>query len=257
MNFRGHYSVIVYDLPPEREELLAVLINEFGYHKTDARIRLRHLPGILSEVFPHERATQLAVALENVGCHTSVVSVEELPDLVHAPLLHHVRCEEQGLMVLDMDGELVAVHPWSSFVFLSVGAVPRSSVEQTTRSQVVPTVTASREPLSTPMRVGELTNEMWLCCGSPEQFYRVLEHEMNYEFLGEQMSNSSSVNFKLLVQEILKHAPGLAYSASTRLFLNDQPQENFSYPSAADFRELVAGQIVVVHEVRKHEGKAS
>ncbi len=253
MNLQGTFSVFISELPDDHEPIVDLLIRDFEYHRTDARIRLRHLPGILPDNFSYEKATQLAAELENADCHAGVVDTNNIPDLKHAPLLHHVRCEPQGFTILDISGNVLEALPWSSFTFLTVGAVPTTSVERGAHSQATPPASAAREPAKAPLRSDHDTMALWLATDSPERYLRVVEHEMNYEYLGDRKSTSSSENFKHLIQDILNFAPQIASTLSVKQYLDGRPQRRFHYDSLEALRDATVGQLVVVQEVRRHE----
>ena len=253
MNLQGTFSVFISRMPEDREPIVELLVRDFGYHKTDARIRLRHLPGIIPEKFSYEKATQLAAELENADCHVGVVDTNNIPDLTHTPLLHHVRCEPEGFAILDLGGDVQETHPWSSFIFLTVGAVPIASVKHGAYSQATPPASAAGDPAKAPLRSDHDTMVLWLVSDAPRRYFRIVEHEMNYEYLGERKSTSSSANFKYLVEDILKFAPQIASTLSVRQYLDGQLKPNFHYDSLEALREATIGQLVVVQDVRKHE----
>lgn len=96
-------------------------------------------------------------------------------------------------------------------------------------------------------------HEFWIATEDPDRCFRFQEHEMNFEYLGERMSTSGTENCKRLVQDIRQRATRIACTSGLNAYLDGNLQAEDRYQSAELFHNFVAGQIVVVRGVRKHE----
>lgn len=244
MSESNDYTLLIDDLPDSRDELVRVLVEEFGYHPTDARVRLRHLPGALPERFSRARASALAQRLQKCGCRASLIEQAMIPDLRHAAVLHHVRCVPPGLFIVAPEGHVSEVVPWSQLLFLSVGALRFGTDEQGHLDAHAgethdPNVYAAHDHYS---------HEAWLAL-TDGRCVRFEEHQMNYEYLEERLASSGTVNFKLLIEDLVRFAPQLTLSASAKAFLSPQVLKDHVFESVEAFRELTAGQIALVRSL--------
>lgn len=253
MNDSGNFAVCVYDLPIERDDLLDVLIDHFGYHRTDARIRIRNLPGILPDRFAQARALQLVDEIQEAGGHAMVVADDEIPDLKHAPLLHHVRCAEQGFVIVGSSGAIEEVVPWSTLVGLAIGKVHNSISDHGARPVVFNSHTDGLPAVGATPERHHVIHELWLATESPARYFRFKEHEVNFEYLDERKTTSGTTNFKLFVQDIVRHAPQIAYTAAVKSYLDGELRQQDEYSSPEAFHNYVAGQMVVIRTVRRRE----
>lgn len=249
----GSYALCIYDLPQDDHPIVQLLVDEFDYHPTDAKVRMRRLPGLLSDRFSYERATQLAVKIENAGAHAGIVEENDLPDIKHAPLLRHVRCEGEGLQIVGLTGEITETISWTNLIFLTVGLVPGSSLDHAARPQVFMSHTDGTPPVGMHRDHHPPIHEFWIATENPDRCFRFQEHQMNFEYLGERKSTSGTENCKLLVRDLQQHAPHIASTASINAYMNGDLRAESRIQSAELFHNLVAGQIVVVRSVRKHE----
>src|SRR4051812_5007448 len=76
--------VVVFALPDEREKLHAALEHGLELSPLDARIRARHLPGLLPETLPAEKADALVDAMHQLGIEAEAIDPHDCPDLSHS-----------------------------------------------------------------------------------------------------------------------------------------------------------------------------
>jgi len=240
------FLIFVFDVCDDRDAVLNVLTEKFEYHKTDANIRFRHMPGMLREHFPRERAQELAGALNAIGCHAKVVEGSKLPDLKHAAQIHHLRCVDSGLEVVNADGSVSETLSWESINLVTVGAIPSSTVDGSPTIHPNAAATDHADPVTHPEK---FAMELWVVANQGQLFFRAEQHEMNYEYLGDRKVSSTKGNLELLVRDILEKASHLLVLGTTRDFLNHRPLKTYAFSTPDDLRDLVAGQVAVVLEM--------
>ena len=75
--------------------------------------------------------------------------------------------------------------------------------------------------------------EAWLIATDPLRVVRIDPLRMNYESLGPRMASSAAVNFRILIDEILRLAPHLHRTPATRAWLDHLPAEQFRFADSA------------------------
>ena len=73
--------------------------------------------------------------------------------------------------------------------------------------------------------------ELWLVREQPFQAWRIDHLEMNYEYLGDRMSTSAALNFRVFVQDVADHAKAAYLTPSTRAYLETQRAEDYRFDS--------------------------
>lgn len=245
----GDHQVAVFRLPTDHDDLLRELRRELGLNPVDGRIQIHHLPGVLPEHLPRAAAERVATAIRSVGGDAATLSADTRPELNRAPTVHHVRCTACGLEIVSLDGNTQLI-PWDRLRLISVADVPLDGV----RHFVAPRTAVIR---ATPrIKEARLTTrtlrgaEMWIVCEGPFQAFHIDHREMNYEYLGPRLSSSAAVNFRLLLDDLVEHAPHARLTPTTHAFREHASADQCRYASAEDHRKAV--ELAVIRE-RTHK----
>jgi hypothetical protein len=232
------FGVVIFGLPAEREALLRALRRELKLNGVDGRIQLHHLPGMLPERLSRADAERVAAAVRAVGADAGVLSADEWPDFGHAPTVHHVRCAECGLEIASLSGTSAELIPWRNVSLISVADVPLGGVQHfvAPRTAVIRATPRIKEAGLEGLLRGA---EMWIVCNGPFRAFRINHREMNYEYLGGRLSSSSAVNFELLLNDIVEHAPQARLTRTTQAFVQHAHAHQWRYASAEEHRQQV------------------
>ncbi len=212
------WRVVVFGQPDQIPDLAEVLSSELGLVAIDAMQHAHSAPGVLPHSMDRTTAERVAGAIARSGLSAKAIPDAELPQLHEAPRLHHVRCEDNGLVLIGLHGEVTERIPWASFQLLCIGQVPEDSVRRYDATDTH-LLAAAPDPLirshAYPVSEGP---EAWLFA-APDRVFRIDHLQMNYEYLGERMESSAAVNFRLLIDDLLTRTVHLRRSPSTRAWL--------------------------------------
>jgi len=226
-----YFQVVVFATPDDPHDLAEVLTEVLGIHLTDAMLHARRAPGILPDRMSREQADRLAAAVDELGLHAESVSAEEIPDFGHGEAVHHVQCPEAGLDIFGLRGGLDDCVPWDEIELICVGVVPQETTRHYLTDEMA-TLSAARRtappPHDVPLSPGP---ELWFIRRSPPHAYRVDHKRMNYEYLGERKTDSATVNFRLFLEDLLRHAPRAYVTPSTRAFLAHGSERLYHFDS--------------------------
>lgn len=230
----GHeqnFQVVAFAAPGDPEELAHVLTEVLEIHPTDAMHHARRAPGILPERLSREQADRLAAAINELGLHAEVIAAGEIPDFGHAEAVHHVQCPEAGLDIFGLRGGLDDCVPWDEIELICVGVVPQETTKHYPTSEMA-TLSAARRTTPPPHDVRLSPGPaLWFIRRSPTHAYRVDHKRMNYEYLGARKTDSATVNFRLFLEDLLRHAPRAYVTPSTRAFLGHGSERLYHFDS--------------------------
>lgn len=226
------YRVAVYAAPDDYEELGEALRSVLGMHATDAMVHARSAPGVLAISLERAPAEELARAIQTLGLRTEVVSEADLPSLEHTPVVHHVRCLDEGLEILELHGHEAALLPWDDITLLSVGQVPQETARHSSEAQTSSVKAArwgSPSVTETQLPPGP---EAWIVCERPRRAFRIDHKRMNYEYLGDRKTDSATANFRLFIDDVIARARHAYLTPATRAYLEQQSVTDYSFESS-------------------------
>lgn len=219
----------VFSKPDDLHELAGVLAEELGLHPTDAMHEAHSVPSVLTPRLTSANADRIASAIELMGLRTEAISMDELRAFEDLRAAHHVACRLTGLEILDLVGLPTELIPWDDIEVLSVGEVPAEASHHPVTEKF--TVISTARPLHDSVsNVPSHTPELWIICRQPERVYRLDAGKLNFESLGERKTNSKQVNLRLLLQDIVRHAPHAHLTPATHDFLEHSKLTPFTSP---------------------------
>jgi hypothetical protein len=225
------YRVAVFAAPDDPRELARVLELCLGMHATDALFHARSAPGVLAIPLDRPLAERVTAGIVSLGVQAAAVAEADLPDFSRAAVVHHARCLETGLEIVELHGVEAALVPWSDVELLSIGQVPQETARHYLAAESV-TVRAARRTgpttVQTPLPPGP---EAWVLCARPSRIFRIDHKRMNYEYLGDRKSESATANFRLFIDDVVSHARGAYLTPSTRAYLEHGSVADYSFDS--------------------------
>jgi hypothetical protein len=242
--------LVVFSLPEEREAVADCLVRSLGYSSLDAKIRLRHLPGILPERFDRPRAEQAAGEINGIGGHAFAVDDADVPRLDHVRMLHHVRIADEGFEIVGVSGAHEETLPYASLALLSIGDVPLGPPGRREPGTAGVVIHSAPVPPSGSLTTQHRGPEMWLTTESPFRAFHFEHDAMNYEYLGDRKTTSATANFSELVRDLVDRAPGLFLTRSARTFIGHEPVGQLRFESQDAHRSYVTAQILLMRQVR-------
>jgi hypothetical protein len=223
------FRVAVFAAPAEPQELGQVLSEVLGMHPTNAAVHARSAPGLLPDCLSREEAERLAAAIERTGLHAAALPASEVPDLTHSEVVHHARCLDVVLQILELHGQVEAGIPWGDVMLLSAGMIPLETAKHFEASAVSAARRTTHPPLEVSLSEGP---ELWIACDRPLRIYRIDHKRMNYEWLGERMTDSATANFRLFLESLVRHAPHAYLTPATRAYLEHRPEGLYHFDTA-------------------------
>lgn len=221
--------VAVFAKPDDVHELADVLAEELGLHPTDAMHEAHSVPSVLSPRLTPANADRIASAIERLGLRSEAIPMEDLLAFEDLRTVHHVACRLSGLEILDLAGLPTELIPWDDLEVLSVGETPADASHHQLTEKF--TVVSTARPLhDVATNVPTHTPELWIVCRQPERVYRLDASKLNFESLAERKTNSKHINLRLLLQEIVRHAPQTHLTPAAREFLDHDKLAQFASP---------------------------
>lgn len=243
------YRVAIFPPVKDMEALGGLFQMVVGAHPIDARIWARQTPGVLRERFALEDAQELVESMARLGQKSSVVRADAVPDLDKAVRVHHVRCVDQGLAILNLHGQTETTVPWPAIEMICVGEVPLDNTRHFASERwdgLSGGRRAPHPPVETALSAGL---EAWITCSSPYPNLRIDHEHMNYETLGEQRVESATVNFRSLIGELVKRAPGSTLTDSTVSYLQHVDPEHYRFKSVSDLLHYATVQALLARKL--------
>lgn len=234
METNADYRIAIFNRAEDPAALSEVFQRILGIHSTDATIWSHHVPGILNENFSAEQAQSLVDALRALGLDVTAVRSNEIPDLHRALNVHHVRCEDGGLQLIDLHGNLQALIPWNDIQMICVGEAPLSSAHHypPTNWRIVSVGHHYQHPDSITATQHDL--QVWITCRSPHPHLHIDHEHMNYEYLGARRVESATINFSHFIQDVTTRATAALLPESTHAFLTHLQPEHYRFKSTED-----------------------
>lgn len=242
------YRIAISTRMADPHDLSEIFQRVLHLHPTDAMIWARHVPGVLTETFTADQTRELIAAIEPLGVGVSAIRAADVPDLQHALPVHHVRCQDDGLQVVGVDGEPRVLIPWSAVQMVSVGEVPLESAHHYP-SGMWSGVSAGHHyqnpEFSLPLTP---SLEAWITCAPPYPNLRIDHEHMNYEYLGERRVDSATCNFKEFLQDVTTHATGALVTDSTEAYLRHIEPERFRFSGLDELVHYATLQAVLARK---------
>lgn len=234
------YRVAVFSHPENVHVLGDILSAVLHEGRTDALIQARHVPGVLPMPVTAAQAEQIVARLGVDGVQAAAVRQETLPDLDAAVVVHHARCLPEGWEIVDLRGARQELIPWERLALVAIGDVPEDVIQRYT-DQSRPSVlsTAPLPPSPQPEARSAFGPELWIVCRDPLAAYRLDHRRANYEYLGERKTDSATVNFRLLAEDLVERATRARRTPSTHAYLNHQPRMHYEFAAGEDLRRHV------------------
>jgi hypothetical protein len=149
-------------------------------------------------------------------------------------MIHHARCLDQGLEIVDLRGGREQLIAWPEIVLLAIGQVPQEHATHLATGQMAVISSARRSrvvPTEVPLTPGP---EALLICEPAARAWRIDHKRMNYEYLGARKTDSATANFRIFVDDLVQRAPAAGLTRSTRAWLDHGAVDSWSFESAAD-----------------------
>ncbi|MEZ5941670.1 MAG: hypothetical protein R3C18_09775 [Planctomycetaceae bacterium] len=245
VNASGLFRLAVTAVPDERDAVIAVLREAVKMNAVDAKIRLHHIPAVWPEEYAVEEAGAACDQLRSVGMSVCAVPASSADDL-HAQTVHHVRCTNEGFVVVSLTGEAGTPLPWETLKLISVADV--DGLQHRTTGAFSSDYLATH-PHMTPSTANKPTEhglELNLIFDNPEACYRIDAGLMNYEYLGENLSSSTTENFKQLLIDLVRHAPAAAQTPLTEQFATGGLHERDRLKSSQVHHDLAVAYYLCV-----------
>ena len=242
----GQQRVAVFSLPDDPHAIRDALVDALGLQPIDAQAHARNLPGLLPDHLSREAADLLVEKIQKYGVIASVVSEEAVPDLGHAKTIHHLRMSDAGIEVVGNAGSSEECIPWDALFLLDVGDVP---IEGATFQRVEATTvsaTARRLAPTGPGPSAPVGLEAWLIAKDPWRGYRIDHSLMNYEYLGERLTENTRDNFRLLLTDLRDRAGNAHLTQGVRGLLDDGPSSRYWYASSEALRRHTLFCLLVI-----------
>ncbi len=250
----GH-RLVVYPEDANPQLVRDALTVELGLHPTDAMRLAAHVPGVIPVPLSEPSARSLVLMLEHAGIDAEAWRADELPDLSEPRDVHRVQLTPQGLEAIGPRGEPAHWLPWPQVELVSVGLVRQGPKQRvvTTPSwiRVAAAVVRPRTLLEPSRRAGKVKTaraplaELWLVRDRPIQALRCRQDCMSYDYLADRLQTSSTANFRLLVEDLLRYSANASRTPATESFLVfDRPGRHF-FASAQDLMEYTTWQMLL------------
>lgn len=239
------YRVAVFAAPDDLHDLAGIFERVLAMHPTDAMFHARAAPGFVCDRLTAETANRLADEIRQSGLQARAVDSESLPQLEHAPAIHHTRCLEAGWEILGLHGTTEQVIPWADLELISLGDIP----QEATRRYQVADMSAVKSARRT---AGGATNvplspgpEVWILCRNPDRGYRIDHKRMNYECLGARKTDSATTNIRLLLDDVIARAPHVYLTPATRVYAEHGSADECAFSDAAELRDATLLQWLI------------
>lgn len=241
------HRVAVFAAPDDIHDLSQVLVDVLRMHPTDAALHARFAPGVLPDLLTGEQAAQLAAAINETGLHAAALAAETIPELENAETVHHVRCLDKGLEILELHGAEQCVIPWHEIELLSIGQVSLETSRHYIGTEGAGGILAARRtspgPVDHQLPAGP---EAWIIRREPLRAYRIDHKRMNYEYLGARKSDSATANFHLLIDDIIARVPETYLPPATRAFLEHGPVTDYSFESPEALKRYTVLHLLIL-----------
>ncbi len=255
-SFESH-RVVVFGHLDDPTVLKEILTEVAGIRADDAMAAARMAPGVLPGGLSEQTAQTVASRIVRSGINAIALPESEIPRLEHVEVVHHARCEPEGLTVIDLHGADERRIPWPDVALVSAGCVP---VEAAPRLSAEPAVVLHAAPNphpASPTRGPRSVMLLWLIVDRPWKAYRLIHNQMNYEYLGARKTSSAMQNFSMFLEEVLQNAPGAYVTPATRAFLHGVLHRHFEFHSADELRRDTILHLLVMRHLLSRRAECS
>lgn len=213
---------------------MASLLHEvIGILPLDGVIAAKETPGLIARPMTRSQADQLVRRLHDQGISSYAIPAKSLPSLANATVLHHARFSDSSLTVLDLYGEVEEVIPWAAIGVIAIGQFPAESSLHAVDETRPSVLSAAPLPTAWTTDAGHRNAlELWLLARMSDRLYYLRHDRFNYESLGEEMSDSATVNFDHFARRIIPFALHATQTPSTHAYLS-KSLVGYSFPDQA------------------------
>jgi hypothetical protein len=246
---RGDYRVVVFATPDDPQELGKLLADRLHLHPTDAQVHAHAVPGVLPDHLSQADAGKLAAAITGFGVNAASIADADIPHFEHAEVLHHVRCLDNGLEVIELHGEPEFLLAWDEIQLISIGYVP---LEEQRRFRVDRTLIHSApQPADGTTDVPSLSGpEAWIIRRNPERGFRIAHGEMNYEYLGDRKTGSATHNFRLFMDDLIARVPHAYITPAARAYIGRGLLRDYEFASLELHRSYTVFHLLLLHRMQ-------
>lgn len=243
------YRLAIFSPVDEPERLSETFQTVLGMHPTDAKIWARHLPGVLHETFTLQDAQALATAIAELGLRVRVIRRDDVPNLHSAERVHHLRCDESGLQLMDVEGHPALQIPWDSIEMICIGEAPLDTTRHYAGERWDGIAGGRRSPHQ-PVETTRSTGlEAWITCRSPYPSLRIDHEQMNYEYLGDRCVESATVNFRSLIGDLAERSKNAMLTESTHAYLRHVQPEHYRFKTETELLHYATIQALLAREL--------
>ena len=230
----------------------------------DATRALRDPTGFLAQNLPYNEAENICSQLNNVGIGCFVM---DMARMYHPPDYQAVNTavlQEDGLFVTDYYGGIIGMD-WGDFVYMAVGRILPHKKESYTLGSSAEFDLEIRHTFTSPMSsmggyvpadkgrkkepsTTKRRDMVDLFFRSPNEAHlRVFSDGFNYGYLGQRIGMSSTQNFRLLVEDIVRFAPHVFGNRGTSSLLGNSPPRHMEYKNERIFDEENLWMLQIVY----------
>lgn len=250
----ANLRVVIFAPPDDPQQLSDLLVERLHLHPTDAHIQARAVPGILPGHFTREQADEIVDGARTLGIAAEVHAEADIPRLDDgcAETVHHARCTEAGLEIVDLRNQAERTIGWNDLRLLCVGLVPQEASRHYAASEPDRILTSGRRTWVSSMDVpGHSAPEAWLIGGPAGDAYHIDHARMNYEALGDRKTSSAARNFRLFVEDVVAKARGVYLPPSTRAFLHHGLIRHCEFRSSEELQRYTQFHWLLANRVRQ------
>lgn len=213
---------------------MASLLHEvIGILPLDGVLAAKETPGLIARPMTRSQADELVRRLHDQGISSYAIPAKSLPSLANATVLHHARFSDSSLTVLDLYGEVEEVIPWAAIGVIAIGQFPAESSLHAVDETRPSVLSAAPLPTAWTTDAGHRNAlELWLLARMSDRLYYLRHDRFNYESLGEEMSDSATLNFDHFARRIIPFALHATQTPSTHAYLS-KSLVGYSFPDQA------------------------
>lgn len=244
------HQIAVFAVPDDTERLEKLLMDLPDMDAPTVRQLVLSLPGLIPCRLTRSGAADVAAGIRELGVHATSIPCGDIPNVSHAVHVHRVNISQSTLEIVGPRNESQS---WSaeSVDLLSVGVMPSAGP---LRHRPAPSAAmgsshrswnegAILSPKKRPEAIVVLHDDSVLSLASDE---------MNYEYLGDRLSHSSSANFMSLIKDLRQLAADAWVTPSTRAFLDHAPVRHYEFRTREEFQQYTQFQTLLQGQFGRH-----
>jgi len=229
------------DRPPFFQTLADAILQVRSINRIDAIQQARNHQFVLDTRLTRQQAETLKIILDNNGIPTHVVSMDCLIQLGPAKWLSNADCLDDAFVIQPVSAQPLLL-AWDDIAMIAYGRVIGKTVQRETRDATVPetirqiamqqfiypgvpTSSPAYRPLKHEDREITETHDCldifigYIRDPSFAAHFRVFSNRFYYDYLGPRRQTSSTVNFRLFLNDIISRAGKLVATERTRRFV--------------------------------------